>query len=163
VSGWRFGRLPETRVPSLSVLLDCDIEGLGHSSITEFMKRIFIISPHPLFSQGVEALLGKETAFRFVGRDTDADWAIESIRQVCPDVVILDCETPVFDQTAVIVRLLKERPGIIVIGLNLQDNTVRVYGTAECVVRGVNDLVNAIATEFVETIPNQLAQEQKGG
>ncbi len=37
------------------------------------MKRIFMLSSHPLFSQGVESLLRREAELEIVGRETDAD------------------------------------------------------------------------------------------
>jgi DNA-binding NarL/FixJ family response regulator len=37
------------------------------------MKRIFMLSSHPLFSQGVESLLRRETGLEIVGREADAD------------------------------------------------------------------------------------------
>jgi len=39
------------------------------------MKCIFMLSSHPLFSQGVESLLRQETGLEIVGREADADEA----------------------------------------------------------------------------------------
>ncbi|MBM4466967.1 MAG: response regulator transcription factor [Chloroflexi bacterium] len=85
------------------------------------MKRIFMLSSHLLFSQGVESLLRLE----IVGRETDADKAIERIKELRPDVVIVGSSDPTCDPTPVVMRILGEGVGIKVTGLNLQDNTIQ--------------------------------------
>jgi DNA-binding NarL/FixJ family response regulator len=54
------------------------------------MKRIFILSSYPLFGQGVESLLRQETGLEIVGRETDVDKAMERIKELRPDGVIID-------------------------------------------------------------------------
>jgi DNA-binding NarL/FixJ family response regulator len=108
------------------------------------VKRIFILSSHPLFGQGVESLLRQEAGLDIVGRETDVDNAMERINELQPDVVILDCPEPGCDPTLAVMRILSEWVGIKVIGLNLQDNTMCIYRGEQRVVREVKDLVEAI-------------------
>ena len=108
------------------------------------MKRIFMLSSHPLFSQGVESLLRQETGLEIVGRETDMDKAIERIKELQPDVVILDSGDPACDLTPAVMRILREGVGAKVIGLNLQDNTMCIYRGEQRVVEEVKDLVEAI-------------------
>ena len=102
------------------------------------MKRVFILSSHSLFSQGVENLLRRETGLEIVGRETDEEKAIERIKELRPDVVILDSDDPA------VIRILREQLGSKVIGLNLQDNTICIYRGEQRVVKEVKDLVEAI-------------------
>ena len=104
------------------------------------MKRVFILSSHPLFSQGVESLLRQEPGVDIVGRETDVDKAIERIKELQPDVVILDNGDP----TPEVMCILREGVGTKVIGLNLQDNTICIYRGEQRVVKEVEDLVEAI-------------------
>ena len=108
------------------------------------MKRIFILSSHPLFGRGVESLLRQETGLEIVGRETDVDKAIERIEELQPDVVIVDSADPAGDSTLVALHILREGVGTKVIGLNLQDNTIGIYRGEQRVVKGVKDLVEAI-------------------
>lgn len=107
------------------------------------MKRIFMLSSHPLFSQGVESLLRRETRLEIVGRETDVDKAIERIKALRPDVVVLD-SADLRDPLPVVMRILREGVGTKVIGLNLKDNTMHVYRGEQRVVKQVEDLVEAI-------------------
>jgi DNA-binding NarL/FixJ family response regulator len=71
------------------------------------MRRIFILSSHPLFGQGVESLLRQEAGLIIVGQETDADKALERIKEIRPDVVILDCAEPECDPTLAVMRILR--------------------------------------------------------
>ncbi len=113
------------------------------------MKRIFMLSSHPLFSQGVESLLRRETGLEIVGRETDVDKAIERIKELRPDVVVLD-SADLRDPMPVVMRIFREGVGTKVIGLNLKDNTMHVYRGEQRVVKEVQDLVEAIEAEASE-------------
>jgi DNA-binding NarL/FixJ family response regulator len=108
------------------------------------MKRVIILLSHPLFSRGVESLLRRETGLEIVGRETDANKAIERMKELRPDVAIVDSADPACDPVPVVMRILKERVGTRVVALNLQDNTMCVYRGEQRVVKEVQDLVEAI-------------------
>jgi DNA-binding NarL/FixJ family response regulator len=108
------------------------------------MKRIFILSSYPLFSHGVESLLRRETGLEIVGREADADEAVERIKELQPDVVVLDSGAPACDPTMAVMRILREGVGAKVIGLNLQDNTMCIYLGEQRVVKEGKDLMEAI-------------------
>jgi len=109
------------------------------------MKRIFMLSSHPLFSQGVESLLRQETGLEIVGREADADKALERIKELRPDVVVLD-SADLCDPMPVVMRIFREGVGAKIIGLNIQDDTICIYRGEQRVVKGVEDLVEAIST-----------------
>jgi DNA-binding NarL/FixJ family response regulator len=111
------------------------------------MKRIFMLSGHPLFSQGVESLLCGEAGLEIVGREMDLEKGLERIRELRPDVVIVDDGDPTHDPMSAVMRILRERLGTKVIGLNLQDNMVCVYRGEQRMARGVEDLLEAIEAE----------------
>jgi DNA-binding NarL/FixJ family response regulator len=116
----------------------------GYSKEAGAMKRVIILFSHPLFGQGVESLLRRETGLEIVGRETDANKVIERIKELRPDVVIVDSADPACDPMPVVMRILREGVGTKVIGLNLQDNTMCVYRGEQRVVKEVKDLVEAI-------------------
>jgi DNA-binding NarL/FixJ family response regulator len=58
------------------------------------MMCVLIVSSHPLFGQGVESLLRQEAGVEIVGRETDVDYAIERIKELQPDVIILGNDDP---------------------------------------------------------------------
>ena len=128
--------------------IECD-----HSERSRAMKRVFILSSHPLFSQGVESLLRQEPGVDIVGRETDVDKAIERIKELQPDVVILDSGDP----TPELMCILREGVGTKVIGLNLQDNTIGIYRGEQRVVKSIEDLIEAI--ELSPLSPKPMSSE----
>jgi DNA-binding NarL/FixJ family response regulator len=108
------------------------------------MKRVFVLSCHPLFGQGVELLLSQEAGLDIVGRETDLDRAIERIQELRPDVVIVDSNDSAYDLALVVMRILRERLPTRVIGLNLQENILCIYHGEQRVIKRLQDLVEAI-------------------
>ena len=117
------------------------------------MRRVFILFSHPLFSHGVENLLRRESRLEIVGREADVDKAVERIKELQPDVVILDGGDPARDPTLAVMRILREGLGAKVIGLNLQDNKMFIYRGEQRVVKEVKDLVEAIESSPLSPEP----------
>jgi TorA maturation chaperone TorD len=108
------------------------------------MKRVFLLSCHPLFGQGVELLLGQEAGLDIVGRGTDVDKAVEDIRKLRPDAVIVASSNPEDDLAPMVMRILREGAGTKIVGLDLRDNTICIYRGEQRFVKEVEDLVKAI-------------------
>jgi DNA-binding NarL/FixJ family response regulator len=123
------------------------------------MKRIFMLSRHPLFSEGVESLLCGEAGLEIVGRETDLEKGLGRIRELRPDVVIVDNGDPMHDPLAAVMRILRESLGTRVIGLNLQDNMVCTYRGEQRIARGVEDLLEAIEADGFRSEPASTQRE----
>lgn len=108
-------------------------------------KRVFILSRHSLFSQGIETLLAQDPELEIVGRETDFATAAEFLQACPPDVVILNCDDPEPDLSPAVLCILRKRLEIRLIGLSLLDNRIYVYQGEEKQVCQVEDLLEAIA------------------
>jgi chemotaxis response regulator CheB len=86
------------------------------------------------------------------GRETNVDQALERIKELQPDVVILDSADPACDPMPAVMRILRDGLGTKVIGLNLQDNTLCIYRGEQRVVKEVKDLVEAIEPPSPEPV-----------
>lgn len=130
------------------------------------MKRIFVLSSHPLFGRGVESLLRQESGFDIVGWETDLDQAIECIKELRPDVVIVDSGHTAHDLAPGVIRILRTGLGTKIIGLNLEDNTLCIYCGEQRMIKEVRDLVRAIESGPLSPEPVRSegqAKKTKGG
>ena len=109
---------------------------------------------HALFGDAVEGLLRGQPDLEIAGRESDPEKAIARIRELCPDVVILDNDDPVGELSSLVARILGDRRGVRVIGLNLEDtnnNTICTYHGEQRIIRGAEDLVELIETQDCAT------------
>jgi chemotaxis response regulator CheB len=111
------------------------------------VKRIFVLSSQSLFSQGVEILLRQDQGMELVGEETDVDRAIARIKALCPDVIVVEQEPLASDPALVVMRILDELPSAKIVGLNLSDNTIRVYRGEQRIARSISDLLQVIEND----------------
>lgn len=111
------------------------------------MKRIFMLSRQLLFSQGVESLLSEQPGLEIVGRETNPEKAMEQIREVKPDVVILDSRDLESAPSGLIALILKESPESRVVTLNLANDQVRVYHGEQYSAQNIDDLLDVMNEE----------------
>jgi DNA-binding NarL/FixJ family response regulator len=108
------------------------------------MKRVFVLSSFPLFVHGVESMLRDEAGLEIVGRERHLEKGLQRIRDLRPDVVILDNGSEFTDPTATLMQIVREGGDIKVIAYSFDDNTMCVYCGEQRVVREVGDLMRAI-------------------
>jgi hypothetical protein len=104
--------------------------------------RVFIVASHPLFAQGVESLLHGQPGLAVVGMGAAELGVVEKIRELRPDVVILDADSD--GQTTLLPVLLRENLGVKLVGLTLEDNRIDVYYQHQIIGTDVGDLIEAV-------------------
>ncbi len=111
-------------------------------------KHVFIVSHYPMFGHGLVSLLHQKAHLNIVGQEKDLEQALESIKNIQPDVVIIDSDEPPYDSMQTVLGILKGNPKTRIIGLNLQNNTLYVYEARHRSVHNLHDLVTAIQHDF---------------
>jgi DNA-binding NarL/FixJ family response regulator len=112
------------------------------------MIEVFIISNHLMFGRGLESLLRQEAKLVIVGQETGINEAVEQLKELQPDVVILDSDDPPANLTPQLMNVLRASPGVKVIGLSLQTNNLYTYQAKQWIVKGVADLMEAIEDDL---------------
>lgn len=117
-------------------------------------KNIVVISNHLIFQYGLESLLGPYCNVNIVGRAANIDQAIEQVKTLQPDLVILDTTDLVGDFKLDILYILMLHPTVQVINMNLCNNQLASYQLdpqmtsgyqiSEWKVEGITDLMNVI-------------------
>jgi len=107
-------------------------------------KRVFVLSRQSLLGKGIETLLSQESGIEIVTTDKALSEAVECIIQNRPDVVIINCDDAEFDLSPAVSYMLRERLGIRIIGISLQDNEISIYREEQKQIRQLEDLLTAI-------------------
>jgi DNA-binding NarL/FixJ family response regulator len=102
------------------------------------MKRIkvLIVDDHTLVRAGIRSLLALVEDIEVVGEASDGKEALIKVRQLRPDVVLMDLAMPVMGGLEATRRLRKEFPGIKVLALTQYDDSEYVIPIIEAGARG---------------------------
>jgi DNA-binding NarL/FixJ family response regulator len=98
------------------------------------MKRVVLVDDHELFRAGVRGEL--EGAVEIVGEAGSVAEAVPLIRELDPDVVLLDVHLPDGGGEAVIAAVSQERPGVKFLALSVSDAAEDVIGVIRAGARG---------------------------
>lgn len=56
--------------------------------------KVLIVDDHPMVAEGIQSILESYDDIRVVGSLTDGREAVEQMRQLAPDVVLMDLNMP---------------------------------------------------------------------
>ena len=96
--------------------------------------RVYLVDDHRLFLAGVRAELSEE--FSIVGSAYDVDTAIEEIRGLNPDVVLLDVHMPDGGGIAVVEGVAETNPEVKFLALSVSDQAEDVIAMIRAGARG---------------------------
>ena len=113
--------------------------------------RILIADDHGIVRQGLNSLLGNQPDMEIVGEADDGQKAIDLVRELQPDVVLMDISMPNMngiDATRLIVR---EFPKVRVVALSMHSNSIFVSDMVKAGASGYL-LKDCLFDELVEAV-----------
>lgn len=96
--------------------------------------KVLLVDDHALFRAGVRAELG--TRVHVVGEAADVDGAIQGVRALRPDVVLLDVHLPGGGGVAVLEAVPRELPDVRFLALSVSDAATDVIAIIRAGARG---------------------------
>jgi DNA-binding NarL/FixJ family response regulator len=111
--------------------------------------RLVLVEDNQVFREGLELVLGLDSGIEIVGAAEDGIEAVELVRDLRPDVVLMDYRLPGMDGVEATAALLDAYPGAAVIGLTASANirerqALREAGAVMCLSKD-DDLEEIVA------------------
>ena len=89
--------------------------------------RILVVDDHPIVRDGVCSLLGLTPDIEVVGEAANGIEALEAVRKLMPDVVLMDTAMPVMGGLEATRRICKQFPGTKVLAFTQYDDKEYVF------------------------------------
>lgn len=113
--------------------------------------RLLIADDHPVFRQGLRAMLDSNDEFEVIGEAADGDEALGRTLELQPDVVLMDLRMPGLNGIDATRRILEAKPNIGVLVLTMFEDDDSVFAAMRAGARGYllkgseqDDVVRAI-------------------
>lgn len=115
--------------------------------------RLLLVDDHPLVREGLKRILGSMMGVIVVGEASTGEEAIARVRDLEPDIVMMDLSLPRMSGIEAIRIIRKEFPGTRVLALTMHTEEIYVRGALEAGASGYlvkdarpNELVRALET-----------------
>ncbi|MFC2023029.1 response regulator [Chloroflexota bacterium] len=98
--------------------------------------KVIIVDDHTLVRDGIRSLLALTADIEIVGEAANGREALEKVRRLVPDVVLMDLAMPIMSGLEATRRIRKEFPGTKVLALTQYDDSEYVIPVIEAGARG---------------------------
>lgn len=88
------------------------------------IQRLLIVDDHPVVRHGIKQLIDQSGDFVTCGQAENAQAALEAMRQLKPDVVLLDVSMPGTNGIELIKLMLAEQPRLRILMLSMHDESL---------------------------------------
>ena len=98
--------------------------------------KCILVDDHTLFRDGLRRLLESEPDFEVVGEASDAIEALDKVRELQPDVVLMDLRMPVVDGVEAIRAITAEFPAARILALSTYEGDADIRRALDAGARG---------------------------
>ena len=112
------------------------------------MIKLFIADDHELFREGLKSLLSREKDIEIVGSASDGLEAVNAVRRLKPEVVLMDVTMPNMNGIQATAKICSELPDIAVIVISMHNDRRFIAEALKAGARGyvLKEMLDAIRT-----------------
>jgi DNA-binding NarL/FixJ family response regulator len=136
------------------------LEGRRELMAKEGITRVVLADDHTVVRQGLKRLLNRAPEIQVIGEASDGQEALNYVKELQPDVLLLDIEMPVIDGIEVARRLHELQSKVRILILSAYDDREYVRALLDIGVSGY--LVKGEAPGKIVEAVRGVAQGQKG-
>ncbi len=122
--------------------------------------RVVLTDDHPVVRQGIRSLLEKGEDIAIVGEASTGEETIQMVKELRPDVLLLDVELPDIPGPHLAQQLQQLNPDMKILALSAHDDAVYIQGLLEIGASGY--LMKEEVPEVILEAVRGVAQGQKG-
>ena len=100
------------------------------------MIRVLLADDHPAFLRGLQTMLAEAPDVEVVGAVSDGRAAVEAVRELRPDAVVMDLHMPGLDGVDATARITREMPATAVLVLTMHDDDASLQAALQAGARG---------------------------
>jgi DNA-binding NarL/FixJ family response regulator len=100
------------------------------------MRRVAVVDDHPMFREGLAALLAAMEETMVVGQAGDGAQALALVAQTLPDVVLMDLHMPVLNGVEATRRITADYPDVAVLVLTMLTDDESLFAALRAGARG---------------------------
>ena len=131
-----------TGLPFLRPL--CYTGSMGTEQTAQSSVRVLVLSDETLFNLGVQNLLSQQETLEILSCEPDSGVVKAHLQAFQPHIVVLNSAQQQGASAPEWIEILRDTPGVRLLGLSLQDSSICIYRGDTMQVREVADLVRAI-------------------
>jgi two-component system, NarL family, nitrate/nitrite response regulator NarL len=106
-----------------SVLASSRAGQTAHENKMKKRIKLLLVDDHPVVRRGISACLARHEQLQVVGEAANGEEGIRKVRELSPDIVLMDIDMPEMNGLAVTEVLRKENPKIKVLILSMHSNS----------------------------------------
>lgn len=116
--------------------------------------RVLVAEDHPVYRDGLRAMLGAEADVELVGEAHDGDQAVRMAAELRPGVVLMDIQLPGRNGIEATRAICSATPGTAVLVLTMFDDDESVFGAMQAGARGylLKDARSADLAQAIQTV-----------
>ncbi|GIH29405.1 DNA-binding response regulator [Acrocarpospora phusangensis] len=100
------------------------------------MTKVVVVEDHPMFAEGLIALLGDLDGIEVAGHAATGEEAIELVAATGPDVVLMDLQLPGISGVEATRAILRDDPGVAVLALTMLSDDATILEVVRAGARG---------------------------
>ena len=98
--------------------------------------RVLVVDDHPLYREGLVTAMSAMPGVQVVGEAGDGHAAVEAVRRLSPDVVVMDLHMPGINGIDATRQVVSEQPSVAVLVLTMLDGDDSVFAAMRAGARG---------------------------
>lgn len=130
----------------------------GAPAVSSSAKRLLVVDDHPIFRHGICQFLSQVPDVTICGEASNAQMALDAMRNQKPDVVLLDVSMPGTNGIELVKHMLAEQPKLTILMLSMHDESLYALRAMRAGAKGY-----VMKQQAMETILDALRKVLSGG